>query len=209
MRRRRGRRPAGFCQEQTPVMIKQFSSMERDAFHVPYLSDKTPEAVFHGQAVKTVAYLRVSSDAAGRSQDCHRQAHRRVPYNPLQLHEDPRAQAEPLSCISVRIWSIPYFPPIAVISRSFPGFFTTLDPVGSSRFHDTLQVIRTSSKRQVGQRRGLEFVSERTSLQSDTFLLGHLRSVVFFSCWRYFGFHRALSVAAGSYDAPYEGDDRH
>ena len=33
--------------------------MERDAFHVPYLSDKTPEAVFHGQAVKTVAYLRV------------------------------------------------------------------------------------------------------------------------------------------------------
>ena len=35
--------------------------MERDAFHVSYLSDKTPEAVFHGQAVKTVAYLRVST----------------------------------------------------------------------------------------------------------------------------------------------------
>ena len=35
--------------------------MERDAFHVPYLSDKIPEAVFHGQAVKTVAYLRVST----------------------------------------------------------------------------------------------------------------------------------------------------
>ena len=35
--------------------------MERDAFNGSYLSDKTPEAVFHGQAVKTVAYLRVSS----------------------------------------------------------------------------------------------------------------------------------------------------
>ena len=35
--------------------------MERDVFHVSYLSDKIPEAVFHGQAVKTVAYLRVST----------------------------------------------------------------------------------------------------------------------------------------------------
>ena len=35
--------------------------MERDAFHVSYLSDKIPEAVFHGQPVKTVAYLRVST----------------------------------------------------------------------------------------------------------------------------------------------------
>ena len=35
--------------------------MERDAFHISYLSDKIPEAVFHGQAVKTVAYLRVST----------------------------------------------------------------------------------------------------------------------------------------------------
>ena len=52
--RHRGRKPAGFCQEQTLVMTEQFSSMERDAFHVPYLSDKIPEAVFHGQAVKTV-----------------------------------------------------------------------------------------------------------------------------------------------------------
>ena len=42
-------------------MTEQFSSMERDAFHVTYLSDKTPEDVFHGQAVKTVAYLRVST----------------------------------------------------------------------------------------------------------------------------------------------------
>ena len=59
--RRRGRRPAGGCQEQTLVMIEQFSSMEHDAFHVSYLSDKIPEAVFHGQAVKTVAYSRVST----------------------------------------------------------------------------------------------------------------------------------------------------
>ena len=35
--------------------------MERGAFHVSYLSDEIPEAVFHGQAVKTVAYLRVST----------------------------------------------------------------------------------------------------------------------------------------------------
>ena len=42
-------------------MIEQFSSMERDAFHVPYLSDKTPEALFHGQPAKTVAYLGVST----------------------------------------------------------------------------------------------------------------------------------------------------
>ena len=59
--RRRGRRPAWFCQEQTLVLTEQFSSMERDAFHVSYLSDKIPEAVFHGQTVKTVAYLRVST----------------------------------------------------------------------------------------------------------------------------------------------------
>ena len=35
--------------------------MECDAFHVLYLSDKLPEAIFHGQSVKTVAYLRVST----------------------------------------------------------------------------------------------------------------------------------------------------
>ena len=67
--RRWGRRPAGFCQEQTLVMAEQFSSMECDAFNVPYLSDKTPEAVFHGQAVRTVAYLRVST----AQQDLRRQ----------------------------------------------------------------------------------------------------------------------------------------
>ena len=58
--RRRDRRPAGFCQEQTPVLIEQFRSMERDVFHVSYLSDTMPETVFHGQPAKTVAYFRVS-----------------------------------------------------------------------------------------------------------------------------------------------------
>ena len=56
-----GGRPARFCQEQMGVMTEQFSSMEHDAFHVPYLSDTIREAAFHGQAVKTVAYLRVST----------------------------------------------------------------------------------------------------------------------------------------------------
>ena len=42
-------------------MIEQFSRMECDAFHGSYLSDKTPKSIFHGQAVKTVAYLRVST----------------------------------------------------------------------------------------------------------------------------------------------------
>ena len=50
-------------------MTEQFSSMECNAFHVSYLSDKIPEAVFHGQAVKTVAYLRVSA----AQQDVRRQ----------------------------------------------------------------------------------------------------------------------------------------
>ena len=42
-------------------MTEQLCSMECDAFQVLYLSDKIPEAVFHGQAVKTVACLRVST----------------------------------------------------------------------------------------------------------------------------------------------------
>ena len=45
---------------------------------------------------------------AGRFQNRHRQAHGRLPYDPLQLHEHPRAQAEPLACISSRIWSVTY-----------------------------------------------------------------------------------------------------
>ena len=46
---------------QTPVMTEQFSSMECNEFHVSYLLDKLSKAVFHGQAVKTVAYLTVST----------------------------------------------------------------------------------------------------------------------------------------------------
>ena len=53
--RRRGRRPAGFCQEQTLVIAGQASSMECNAFHGSYLSDKIPEATFHGQAISTIA----------------------------------------------------------------------------------------------------------------------------------------------------------
>ena len=43
------------------VPTKQFSSMEHDRFYVPYVLDKIPEDAFHGQVVKTVAYLRVST----------------------------------------------------------------------------------------------------------------------------------------------------
>ena len=59
--RRRGRSPALGCQAQTHVLAEQFSRLEQNAFHVPYLSDKTPEAAFHGQAVKIVASRRVST----------------------------------------------------------------------------------------------------------------------------------------------------
>ena len=54
--KRQGRRPAGFCQEETLVMTEQIRSTERDALHGLYLSGKISEAVFHGQVVKTVAY---------------------------------------------------------------------------------------------------------------------------------------------------------
>ena len=43
-------KPARFCQEETHVLAEQFSSMEHDAFRVPYLSDKTLETAFNGQA---------------------------------------------------------------------------------------------------------------------------------------------------------------
>ena len=133
-----GRRPARFCPKQTVVLTIQFSSMEHDAFHVPYLLDTTPEAAFHGQAVKTVAYLRVSTTQqvlgpeartpeglagrltarwqggrnpalprTGRFQDRHRQVWA-CPVPPSTAHEHPRAQAEPLACISTRILSVPY-----------------------------------------------------------------------------------------------------
>ena len=60
--RGRGRRPAEFCKEQT-LVLRPNSSVAWNVTHsmVPYLSDKIPEAVFHGQPVKTVAYLRVST----------------------------------------------------------------------------------------------------------------------------------------------------
>ena len=48
-------------------MTEQFSSMKCDAFHIPYLLDKLLEAPFHGQAVKTVAYLTVSTAQLGIS----------------------------------------------------------------------------------------------------------------------------------------------
>ena len=54
--------------------------MERDAFHVAYLSDKIPEALFHGHAVKTVAYLRVSTaqqDLRSQRRDCEKHANTR------------------------------------------------------------------------------------------------------------------------------------
>ena len=113
--------------------------MEHHAFHVPYLLDTTPEAAFHGQAVKTVVYLRVSTTQqvlgpeartpeglagrltarwqggrnpalprTGRFQDRHRQVWT-CPVPPSTAHEHPRAQAEPLACISTRILSVPYF----------------------------------------------------------------------------------------------------
>ena len=44
--RRRGRRPAGFCQEQTLVLTEQFSSMKRNEFNIPYLSDKILKPCF-------------------------------------------------------------------------------------------------------------------------------------------------------------------
>ena len=54
---------------------------------------------------------------AGRFQDRHRQAHGRVPYDPLQLHEHPRAQAEPLeSGWSPAVARTPLFPAGHVIT---------------------------------------------------------------------------------------------
>ncbi len=50
-------------------MVEQVRSMECDVFHATYLLDTILETVFHGQTVKTVAYLRVSSE----QQDLRRQ----------------------------------------------------------------------------------------------------------------------------------------
>ena len=119
----------GSCPKQTVVLTIQFSSMEHHAFHVPYLLDTTPEAAFYGQAVKTVAYLRVSTTQqvlgpeartpeglagrltarwqGGRNPALPRTGrfqdrHRQVwacPVPPSTAHEHPRAQAEPLACV--------------------------------------------------------------------------------------------------------------
>jgi len=42
-------------------MASQFVDVKSDNFHVRLLSNKIPKAGFHGQTVKTVAYLRVST----------------------------------------------------------------------------------------------------------------------------------------------------
>ncbi len=104
----RGQRPAWFCQEQTLVMTGQFSIMERNAFHISYLSDKIPEAVFHGQAVRTVAYLRVSTTQQGLSKTAIAKltgVSRAALYSFMRTWG---AQAEPLACISGRIWLVPF-----------------------------------------------------------------------------------------------------
>ena len=47
--------------QKTGVMVSQFIDLESDNFHVRLPSNKIPEIGFHRQAVKTVAYLRVST----------------------------------------------------------------------------------------------------------------------------------------------------
>ncbi len=62
--------------------------MERDAFHLSYLSDKIPEAAFHGQVVKTVAYLRVSTaqpDVAGTERVAQVEQQCRLPKAVIEL----------------------------------------------------------------------------------------------------------------------------
>ena len=39
---------------------------------------------------------------------CRNRQTARLPPDPLQLHERPRAQDARLACISARIWSVPY-----------------------------------------------------------------------------------------------------
>ena len=49
-------------------MTEQFSSMEHNAFHVPYLSDTIPEAAFHGQGREDRRLSARLDPAAGRAQ---------------------------------------------------------------------------------------------------------------------------------------------
>ena len=51
------------------------------------------------------------------------------PYHPLQLHEHPRAQAQPLACIAARIWSVPEFDPL-VLDQPQPTNTTRDEPFG-------------------------------------------------------------------------------
>ena len=73
-------------------MTEHFSSREHDAFHVPHLSDTIPEAAFNGQAVKTVAYLRVSTPQQDASKPAPRhpgvRAEARSPHR--RLHRGDR-----------------------------------------------------------------------------------------------------------------------
>ena len=62
--------------------------MERNAFHVSYLLDTILEAVFHSQAVKTVAYLRVSTaqpDVAGTERVAQLEQQCRLPKAVIEL----------------------------------------------------------------------------------------------------------------------------
>ena len=102
--RRRGRRPARFCQEQTPVLAEQFSSMEHDAFRVhPHrrrLSRR--RSLAHRHAVQCTALDRGRRVRACSNPDfCHRLL-RRDQDRPRQAQD-----ATPLACITTRMLSVP------------------------------------------------------------------------------------------------------
>ena len=59
--KRRGRRSAQICLEETFVKIGLFSRKEPNVFHRPILSSKIVQAHLHGKRMKTIAYLRVST----------------------------------------------------------------------------------------------------------------------------------------------------
>ena len=72
-----GGRPARFCQEQMHVLAEQFGSTEHDGFRVPYLSDKTLEAAFNGQAVDRGEARPSTSSCRGGSAATERHGARR------------------------------------------------------------------------------------------------------------------------------------
>ena len=53
------------CNEKTSVSGRRIGCGEHHVFPVPIVSNKTPKLLFHGQHVKTVAYLRVSTARQG------------------------------------------------------------------------------------------------------------------------------------------------